>query len=397
MSLTYYTNKRVNSPKEFITDLLITSTTVIGHINLTYATEKDMADLANVTSEYYDKIIFVRSCNFKYEQVGSQKIKIKTKRGNTNASVYSQIEFKVAYSLNRYPVQNDRYYKMSKCFIHDNKLYETIHKIYDIKWFRNGSITITGVLDETNYSDIEPAIQILFDYLKLKLNISNDLVLTDLSKVMINYKTLITHEIDIKQANIWLMNYFSSNFYYDTNTICEYISQVYNETIEHSFNSFIEVMKQVKERTQAVEPHEVNDLFNWVPIKLVLKLKMLTQLLKSKYYVVFNDQIYKDIISLYIKLNPVPASLKHSMANYATWSEHIITSKMRLLKIYFKSAQVNKKTSPKPKSGTSVSAIICKIFDSGKVNIVGLKSEQDAYNIYKFVVDLFDKHPEFLK
>lgn len=322
----------------------------------------------------------------------------------------SQISFKIIGNvIRKAPFIQDNHSKNAETFTKDNEKYEKFINYYKIKVFRNGKITVPGVLMD-DFSDLEEPLQILCEYLsKVFLE---DVHPENLRAIMRNYKfRLLNGMIDLHNLHKYCSTHFQNLLNINFHDILEFISNPifkdseidpyhlgWNEFISEENQNKIEYKISTKKIIQHLKDTESNknifidageftDKLMDLPIKeCYLKIIEFVKIIQEFNIFIHNDVIKKIIIYLIIdKIFIFQKSLvksKHNLLSYIKYDSEKYPGyliKVKTPNLY------------KPNKKTTI-----KIFPSGKIDIDGANEKIEAQYIYYWLNNLFLKNPEFI-
>ena len=349
-----------------------------------------------------EKIIAVKSnfCDCKWD--GLQKVpeKKKSNRGRkkkekkkktrkmqgSGESMNSQIMFTIMSSYIRSPPYTvDKHSKNAeKITSGPNKGKEKITKGYCILLFRNGNLTLPGVLAD-DMQDARPPLEILCKYLDYEFWGEPGWIEIDhLSAQMRNYKlTLDGRKINLLQ----LQKYCSERF---THLLNIHFTHVKTFLVNHinaddktiDYGEFHEFLKDAKPpKNLYVNFTKLRGFIEQADILThYKKLSAAVQVISQKYYVDIDDDLLAIIWEMYLGefLKNLQAALKKDKDNRLS---HIKYDSEKYPGFIIKIKTPNK---DKPDKQTTI-----KLFNSGKINIDGANNRDEAYTIYYWLNALF--------
>jgi hypothetical protein len=284
---------------------------------------------------------------------------------------------------------------------------ESVTKEYKIKVFRNGSVTVPGILTE-DMSDLSGPLHEICDYLSGEFY--TDVKPLMLFSVMRNYKCrLLEGKIDIKK----LQKYCEKHFHHLLNTkfsdITEYITNPC--FLDMDMSPMYEGWNEVFKCWPEYSPEPSNDdlhkfLSDSVHIKnLYVNFDKLTAQLKefpmqnayraaynlhtalTKNYMSIDDSCYKKIIYVLLQKDII------RLEQYLSKSKDNMMSHIKYDPEKYPGFLIKVKT-PNPVKPAKKTTI--KIFPSGKINIDGANNRSEAEYIYYWLNHMFYSNPELI-
>jgi Transcription factor TFIID (or TATA-binding protein, TBP) len=284
---------------------------------------------------------------------------------------------------------------------------ELVEKKYKIKLFRNGSLSIPGVLAE-DFSDITEPLNELCEYLKQYLD--TEITVARLGSVMRNFKTrLIDNQIDVDQLQQYCERHFNNLLNTSFDDIVKYLTnpefkETNNSPIIEGWNNvfFSENLENVE-----VDFSELRHFLHesTAPRNLHVNFDKLVEKLAS--YPLSN--YYSKLREYWAAVDASFISLDNKI--YQGILRHMLHPVTKELRAYLMSSQDNRishtKYDPEKYSGflikiktpNATSTEKCttiKIFKSGKVNIDGANSREEADFIFYWLNDLFYNNPSLI-
>lgn len=342
-----------------------------------------------------------------------KKIKPKSLRAiiGNGSSFNSQTTFSVLGEVIRQtPFDPDKHSLIAEKIIIDNQEYEKFNKIYKIKIFRNGRFTVPGVLLE-DLSDVKNPLENLTKYFS-DLFI-NQAEVKELFSVMRNYKChLLSSKIDIKQLHTYCVSHFQQLLNTKFSDIEEFIINPIFTNLDFNPNSlgwkgFIDEYRDHKMPLEfsisdlkifLIESKSVKNLFvdfNKLKakiqeinlIEIYNKIRNIIVIIQENYFVSFSNNIIKLLVKYYLinELKSIDTFLKKSKDNMLSYIKYDSEKYPGFL--------IKIKT---PNKADSTKKTTVKIFPSGKINIDGCNSREEAEFIYYWLNNLFANNDLFI-
>jgi hypothetical protein len=285
---------------------------------------------------------------------------------------------------------------------------ESITKEYKIKVFRNGSITVPGVLTE-DMSDIIQPLDEVCDYLSCML--ISEIKPMKLFSVMRNYKCrLLKGKIDIQQ----LQHFCERHFHHLLNTkfsdIVDFLTNPAFEDMELSplFEGWNEVLSSGSYYSRAMISYQEmrQYLSDSLSIKnLYIDFDKLSEKIKEypiqdiydllcSFYDIVNDNYYKLDNSVYkriLRFLMIPQT--NDLNKFLTRSKDNLLSHIKYDPEKYPGFLIKIKT---PNSVDQNKKTTIKIFPSGKINIDGANSRSEAEFIYYWLNHVFYTNSELV-
>lgn len=332
-----------------------------------------------------------------------EKVKKNRKYQGDGSGFNSQITFTILGIVIRpTPFITDKHSKKAEKMDHDGISFEKFQKEYKIKVFRNGKITIPGVLLE-NLDDIQKPLKELENYftgLFLK-----PVIVEEMFSVMRNYKFLVPGKrIDLKILN----KYFIQKFQKLTNIrFLDIVKFILNPQLENiNYKIIWSDLPYKPEQFRLSIPDLKYSLINSnIPKNLLINLNKLSDYLSEMSLEINYEKIY--IFMEFIKNK----STNFKESTYCCILKYLLMDQLNLLEKKLTNSKNNmisyikydpekypglliKIKTPITKSPNKETTI--KIFPSGKINIDGANNREEALNIYYWLNHVFHLNPEIV-
>jgi hypothetical protein len=435
---------------------MVNSTSVVnGVLSNVKIHEKDLTELVGLGNIVEIKSNYHYWCSPDYKvkkpkprKVNKKTIKKKprTIQGN-GKSFNSQITFammskhirdnpNITYNGKVIKLRNDAHAKTAKTLVagddgyDPNKNYELVEKVYKVKLFRNGQISIPGVLTE-DFSDIRTSLEELCVYLSKVLK--TDVQIESMSTTTRNFKFMTMYgSLDLVKFQHYCNNHLTTllNTRWENIESFVYSPVLMEKSVAHTtapqlngdylgiYNKYLSEKYNAKKFTDEIRFAKLPDMVpnmgefyshctnvDGVKNLYINFADMCNKMLHSD-MIAIHAEVSKKITNIekeyFITLQP---QTKYVMRRIALQST-IVALKKALRKsknniisninynpeIY--AGFILRIKSPIPDDPTKQTTI--KLFSSGKINLDGANTRSDAEYIYYWLNSVFNRNPQFL-
>lgn len=331
------------------------------------------------------------------------------KHPGDGSSFNSQISITVPGEVERLkPTSPDKHSPFAETYIISSKTYEKFIKEYKIKVFRNGKFTVPGVLNES-LSDVVEPLNKLCSYFSNMFCL--DVEMQGLKSVMRNYKFhLLLHKINVRKLQQYCSKHFQSLLNTRFSDIEDFIITPFFEKIAESpgyegWSQYVnihpkvyvnidyhELLDRLKDSSSArnlfVDPDKLINILERENLEEVYnRIRVFIHCLQKSCFVTLSETIIKQIIRYHLRhrLDKIRTMLTKDKDNMLS---HIKCDLEKYPGMLIKLKTPNEKKKDKK---TTV-----KIFPSGKINVDGANTREEAEYIYYWLNYLFSQNPDFV-